>query len=154
MARPDPNPQDLTAAEAVCAARGGKLTEPRRAVLDLLLASDRPLGAYELIDQMSARRVPTNPPTVYRALEFLEGLGLIHRIDSQKAYVVCQGAAGRHHPVFLVCRICKRATEVALPRTGMMLESLAMSHAFKPEQIVQEVEGQCRACADVDPLRS
>jgi len=138
----------LAAAEARCVERGGKLTEPRRDVLALLLAAERPLGAYDLIEQMQALRGRTNPPTVYRALEFFERLGMIHRIDSQKAYVACQGGTTGHHPVFLVCYVCKRATEVAMPEVGSMLEGLALAHDFQAEQIVQEIEGRCHACVE------
>jgi Fur family zinc uptake transcriptional regulator len=144
--------QWLTLAETRCSERGGQLTGPRRDVLGLLLAAERPLGAYDLIEQMQALRGPTSPPTVYRALEFFERLGLIHRLDSQKAYVVCRGGATVHHPVFLVCRTCKRATEVDLPQAGSMLEGLAIAHDFRAEQIVQEIEGQCRACVESTPI--
>jgi hypothetical protein len=36
----------------------------------------------------------------------------------------------------------------------MMLQGLATSHAFEAEQIVQEVEGRCRACAEAKPVVS
>lgn len=143
----------LARAEARCHERGGKLTEPRRDVLGLLVAADRPLGAYDLIERMQTMRGSTHPPTVYRALDFLEGLGLIHRIDSQKAYVACHGGTVGHRPVFLVCRVCKVATEVDLPDAGAMLETLALAHDFCAEQIVQEIEGRCRTCVEVDVAR-
>jgi len=144
----------LALAEARCIERGGKLTEPRRDVLGLLLAAERPLGAYDLIERMQPLRGLTNPPTVYRALEFLERLGMIHRIDSQKAYVACRGGGTGHHPVFLVCRSCKRATEIDLPAAGVFLEGLAAANDFCAEQIVQEIEGRCRACVEASPSNS
>ena len=45
-------------AEALCAARAQRLTPMRRQVLEVLLASHKPLGAYEIMD--AARRGP--PP--------------------------------------------------------------------------------------------
>lgn len=153
--RPDPVPTSgktrLAQAESQCIAHGGKLTEPRRDVLSLLLEAERPLGAYDLIERMQALRGSTHPPTVYRALEFLERLGMIHRIDSQRAYVVCRSHETGHHPIFLVCRTCKSATEVDLPGAWSMLEGVATAHDFFAEQIVQEIEGRCRTCVAADP---
>jgi Fur family zinc uptake transcriptional regulator len=147
MKRPDPDPGCLAAVPSVCSGHEVTLTAPRRAVLELLLAAGRPLGAYDLIEQMSARRGTTNPPTVYRALGFLEQMGLIHRLDSQKAYVACRGNAGAHRPVFLVCRECGRATEVEMSETVGLLEGLAKARGFVAEQITQQIEGRCEDCA-------
>ncbi|MGA8955395.1 MAG: transcriptional repressor, partial [Pseudolabrys sp.] len=58
-------------AEVICAARRERLTPTRRRVLEALLASHQPLGAYELIDRLSVRGARPAPITVYRALDFL-----------------------------------------------------------------------------------
>lgn len=58
-------------AEALCAARKERLTPMRRRVLEALLASHQPLGAYELIDRLAVRGQRPAPITVYRALDFL-----------------------------------------------------------------------------------
>ena len=58
-------------AEQTCQSRGQKFTPIRRQVLQALLSSHRPLGAYEVIDEL-ARDMPRPAPiTVYRALDFL-----------------------------------------------------------------------------------
>ena len=138
----------LSRAERTCADAGGKLTAPRRDVLSLLLDADQPLAAYDLIAQMQALRGQTHPPTVYRALEFLEQVGLVHRISSRKAYVVCRSASHSHRPVFLVCRVCRTATEVSLREAETLLQDLARDGGFECERIVQEVHGRCRACVE------
>jgi Fur family transcriptional regulator, zinc uptake regulator len=139
---------DLARAERACAAAGGRLTAPRRDVLALLLDAEEPLAAYDLLARLQAVRGQTHPPTVYRALEFLEQAGLVHRISSRKAYVVCKSAAHRHRPVFLVCRVCKTATEASLDEASALLQGLAQTSGFECEQIVQEVQGRCRACVE------
>ena len=75
-------------AEAQCAARAQRLTPMRRQVLEVLLSSHRPLGAYEIIDCMQQKTRPA-PITIYRALEFLCDNGLAHRIESRNAFVAC-----------------------------------------------------------------
>ncbi|MBX9708680.1 MAG: transcriptional repressor [Caulobacteraceae bacterium] len=141
-------PRALSLAERTCAEAGGKLTAPRREVLSLLLEADQPLAAYDLIERMQALRGQTYPPTVYRALEFLERAGLVHRISSRKAYVACRGTEPHHRPIFLVCRECNAATEVTARETETLLQTLAQNAGFESEQIVQEVQGRCRACVE------
>ncbi len=66
----------LREAEAICAKRAQRLTPIRRRVLEALLASHHPLGAYELIDKISGRGGPKQAPiTVYRALDFCATTG-------------------------------------------------------------------------------
>jgi Fe2+ or Zn2+ uptake regulation protein len=49
-----------------------------------------------------------------------------------------------HRPIFLVCRVCKAATEVSLREAGTLLQNLG----FECGQIVQEVQGRCRTCVE------
>jgi Fur family zinc uptake transcriptional regulator len=57
-------------AEKVCVGRGQKFTPIRRQVLGALLSSHRPLGAYEVIDELAKTMPRPAPITVYRALDF------------------------------------------------------------------------------------
>ena len=45
-------------AEALCASRAQRLTPMRRHVLEALLASHRPLGAYEIVEQLGENGRP------------------------------------------------------------------------------------------------
>src|SRR5580698_11518573 len=76
-------------AETQCAARAERLTPIRRRVLEALLASHAPLGAYELIDRLAVRDDKPAPITIYRALDFLREQGLVHRIESRNAFIAC-----------------------------------------------------------------
>ena len=76
-------------AEGVCAKRAQKFTPIRRLVLQALLSSHRPLGAYEVIDELAKSMSRPAPITVYRALDFLMDNGLVHRIESRNAYLAC-----------------------------------------------------------------
>src|SRR5271170_3977586 len=79
----------LDHAERVCRQRAQKFTPIRRQVLQALLSSHRPLGAYEVIDELAKSLPRPAPITVYRALDFLMDNGLVHRIESRNAYLAC-----------------------------------------------------------------
>ena len=79
----------ITHAERVCKERAQKFTPIRRQVLQALLSSHRPLGAYEVIDELAKSMPRPAPITVYRALDFLMANGLVHRIESRNAYLAC-----------------------------------------------------------------
>src|SRR5580698_6773388 len=98
-------------AEAHCAARAQRLTPIRRQVLEALLASHKPLGAYEIIEHLAqrsaARQNRPAPITIYRALDFLRENGLVHRIESRNAFVACVHNHGTDDlVVFLICERC------------------------------------------------
>ena len=72
--------QALAAAEALCTSKGERLTPVRRRVLELVLEAEKPVKAYDLLENLNPGEGAAKPPTVYRALDFLMGLGLVHKI--------------------------------------------------------------------------
>lgn len=131
----------LIAAEAICAARGDRLNSPGRRVLKALLASGRPLKAYDLMYELGDRDRPAAPPTVYRALRVLIAAGLAHRIETLNAFVACRVPAEPHLAGFRVCEACGTAEEVALD--GLPPGVAAGVH----DRLVFEVITRCAACA-------
>jgi Fur family zinc uptake transcriptional regulator len=138
----------LVSAEAICAAQGERLTALRRQVLALVWRDHHPVGAYDLLAAMQAeagRKVA--PPTVYRALDFLRQMGLVHRVESLNAYVGCR-APGRPHDVqFMICRRCRTAVELDDRGVVASLDAAAAASGFAIEQRVVEVSGLCARCA-------
>ena len=70
----------LALAEQRLAEAGQRLTPVRRRTLQILLESHRALGAYDVLQRLVADGFANQPPVAYRALEFLEEQGLVHRL--------------------------------------------------------------------------
>ncbi|AXY21878.1 MULTISPECIES: Fur family transcriptional regulator [Komagataeibacter] len=146
----------LDQAASLCQARSVRLTDIRRLALGLVLASDRPLGAYELLEQIRiSRGRPVAPPTVYRALDFLLEQGLIHKIERLSAFVGCRhmlesghACHGHVHAAqFLICSQCGRVTELDDPHIVRALLEVTRARGFSVRQTTIEAEGICAACA-------
>lgn len=138
----------LARAERVCAERGTRLTALRRRVLELVWSGHRPRGAYQILEDLSAAEGKVAAaPTVYRALEFLEEQGLVHRIECLNAYVGCSTTGGPHRGQFLVCRACGNTVEIFDPRVDAAIEAAAEALGFAVETPVVEVRGLCRDCS-------
>ncbi len=136
----------LGSAELRCAETQERLTPPRRRVLELLLEADAPLKAYDLIAAFGAGGEPAKPPTVYRALEFLERLGFAHRIESLNAYVPCRLHADGHSAAFLICDCCGAAQEFE-PDFAPQLAA-AQAAGYEVRAVTLEARGRCAACRE------
>ena len=134
----------LGAAETRCAATQERLTAPRRRVLELLLGADGPQKAYDLIAAFGEHGEPAKPPTVYRALEFLERLGFAHRIESLNAYVPCRIDGTEHRAAFLICDCCGAAEEFEPDFTAQL--AAAEQAGYAVQTITMEARGRCPAC--------
>lgn len=135
----------LAAAEARVTADGERMTAPRARVLALLLAAGEPMKAYDLIARYGHDGQPAKPPTVYRALEFLERQGLAHRIASISAYVACAGHEGDHAAAFLICDCCGATAEVAAP-VAEGLDAAARKAGYAITRTTVEAHGRCPEC--------
>lgn len=137
----------LAQAEALCEARGARLTPLRERVLELVWTSHQPLGAYELLDKLTADGHKPAPPTVYRALEFLLEQKLIHRIASKNAFVGCPVPAEAHVGYFLLCRQCGNAVEIADTQgISHAIAAVAAAQGFAVEAQTLELSGLCQHC--------
>lgn len=135
----------LGEAEARCERRGERMTAPRRRVLELLLTSGEPVKAYDLIAAYGDDGQAAKPPTVYRALEFLERQGLAHRIASISAYVACSHGDRTHAAAFLICDCCGAAVEVSPPPAAGLNEPAAL-YGYALERVTIEGHGLCADC--------
>jgi len=137
----------LAHAEALCAERAQRLTPIRRQVLEALLGSHKPLGAYEIIDRTADKNTRPAPITVYRALNFLRGQGLVHRIESRNAFVACvNNHASGDLVVFLICERCGDVGEAPASTVADDLKAAARAAGFTPKTPVIEISGVCAHC--------
>ncbi len=136
----------LAVADEIAEARGQRMTRIRRKVLQLLIEAPEPAKAYDLLERLDGEG-SAKPPTVYRALDFLQELGLAHKIESLNAYVACGHASHRHSAIFLICEKCGRAEELHSVTTTEALKSETEAAGFTLSRAVIEARGLCRTCA-------
>ncbi len=136
----------LADAETYCRKRGLRLTSTRRRVLEIIWRGHEPVKAYDILDELNRAGRRAAPPTVYRALDFLMGASLVHRIDSLNAFVGCPLAAGEHTAQLLVCSQCETVTEIDDPAIRVVLDRGAARHGFRLQPQTVEVRGICPRC--------
>jgi len=137
----------MAVAEALCHERGQRLTPIRRNVLATLLASHKPLGAYEIIDRLAPKGPRPAPITAYRALEFLRENGLVHRIESRNAFIACvHNHAAGELVAFLICERCGAVGEASSAEVTSTLTAAARAAGFTPKSPIIEISGICTHC--------
>lgn len=135
----------LEKAEFLCQQHQQRFTAIRRRVLELVWRQHKPIGAYEVLELLQ-RDARTAPPTVYRALDFLQTLGLVHRIASLNAYVGCAAPGKPHDGQFLICESCNSLAELDVPTITCAIEESAASSGFEPRRHTVEIMGLCPNC--------
>jgi Fur family zinc uptake transcriptional regulator len=140
----------LSAAESYCSLKGLKFTKTRRRVLELLLKEHKAVGAYDILSQLSDEGLGSQPPIVYRALDFLVANGFAHKIEKLNAYSACSHPGETHSPMFMICRNCDGVVETQTKPLNGILSKTANAAGFKIERTVIEAEGLCPSCQKGD----
>lgn len=140
----------LSKAESTCAERGLRLTKLRRRVLELVWRSHEPVKAYDILEQLRGEVKGAAPPTVYRALDFLQEGGFVHKIESLNSYVGCGSPGHSNAGQFLICRGCAAVAELDDVDIVDMIASKAGQLGFLMQDHTIEVEGLCAECQGKD----
>ncbi len=133
-------------AEAAALEHGLRLTPVRRRTLEILLEEHRALGAYEVLERLSASGFRAQPPVAYRALDFLVEHGLVHRIRRLNAFAACAHPGTAHAPVFFICDRCDSVAEAPAEEVRAALTGAAEAIGFTIERSSIEAVGTCPAC--------
>ncbi|TVZ40451.1 Fur family zinc uptake transcriptional regulator [Alteromonadaceae bacterium 2753L.S.0a.02] len=143
----------LTRAAQQCGVAGVRLTDKRKRILELLVAQEKPLSAYQVADTYNEDSDSTMPPmSVYRILDFLVAEQLVHKLHSTNKYVACSHIACDHPhyaPQFLICRECSAVKEVAAPQElWESLNSQAKDAGFQLLNTPLELDCICDRCSN------
>lgn len=137
----------LERAEAVCKKKRLRFTKQRQRVLELVWGSHRPIGAYDLLEELNKEGKRHGPPIVYRALDFLIEAGLVHRLDSLNAYIGCADPEHVHGGQFLICSNCRLVLELDNSNIVGTVVAAAAERDFTAESVGIEVQGLCKDCS-------
>ena len=132
--------------ESYCSEHGLRYTPPRYQVLQVIAGSTKPVGAYDIIEDMDKITDKPKPTTVYRAIDFLQQHGFIHKIESMNAFVVCHAGHSHDGSQFIVCDDCGKVEEVHLCHLPSDLERKVNETGFTMMYWNTEIHGRCDAC--------
>ncbi len=124
---------------------GFRLTEPRRAVADLIADQVGHFSAADLVAASRARRLGVGRATIFRTLDVLADLDLVERIDlpsGEHAYLACQPA--HHHHV--VCSGCGRSRDIDDAGLRAVVREIGRRTGYAIEGHRLEVFGRCPDC--------
>lgn len=138
----------LTRAKAICENKGVRLTKVRQRVLELVWQSHKPAGAYDLLDLLAKEGFNSAPPTIYRALDFLLDLGLVHRISSLNAYIGCEHPDHSHPTGFFICQKCENAAELPIDALADLQQTVESQLGVEIHQQTCELSGICESCKE------
>jgi len=124
---------------------GYRLTRPRRAVIQVLLAEESYLSPAEIQERARTHYPSVGLVTVYRTLNLLSQLGFVRRIHTGAG---CHGYAAaqnghRHH---LVCRSCGAVVEFEGCDLSSFEARISQETGFAIEDHILELSGVCATC--------
>lgn len=124
--------------------RGGA----RTAVVEALARHDCAVTAIELDDELRRRRPAVGRASVYRALEQLERLGLVQRVEAKRGTAgyerVEPGGEHHHHAI---CRECGRMVPFEDPKLERALARVSEEMSFEVSGHDVVLRGRCERCA-------
>lgn len=124
-----------------------KLTSSRKEVLYILWGAGKPLKAYEILENLLNTKPNSNPPTVYRALQFFLAEGIVHKIESIQSYTLCCDPEKQlPTEILMVCNHCHQVQEVYDAEVRNLIAQIASDHQFHLKQDAIELKGLCDSC--------
>lgn len=131
------------------------LTRNQRSVLKLLLEEKTALSAYTILDHLRSQGFRA-PLQVYRALDKLVEMDLVHRLESINAFVACSHPRCENHALvaFAICKKCSNVTEFDDETVADNVKKRMETIHFSPQTTTLEIWGICAVCQTLVQNRS
>lgn len=124
---------------------GYRLTDARRAVVEIVQKSTRALTPVEVFDKARGKYPALGLVSVYRTLEKLEQLHLIQRVHQPQG---CQAfiAASTGHEHLLLCQNCGKVTFFEGDDLNALFNAISKKTGYQINEHWLQLFGLCRAC--------
>jgi len=128
---------------------GNRMTQVRRAMVEILCRHKGPISAAELITSLKRRSLTVNKTTVYRELHFLLEKRIVREVDlleGMKRYEILDESDHHHH---MICLKCRSIQCIEMGHDLDEIESqILKNHDFKVLSHTLEFVGLCGRCRD------
>ena len=125
--------------------KGGRVTGPRRAIVEIMVNSDRALSPVDIFDQSRKSYPKMGLVTVYRTLEILHELGLVERVhQASGCHMYLRSAIGHEH--IMLCTNCKKAVYFSGDNLWPLMQKLGQDSGFLIKDHWLQLEGLCQNC--------
>lgn len=127
-------------------ANGYRLTDARRALVEIMATSHCSLSAQALFDLAQVTHPDLGMATVYRTLEKLAAVGLVQRVhDSHgcRTYVAATALPG---PGLVICQGCGRCDVVDEETVQRLIQQFQQQSNYQIQQYWLQLRGLCAAC--------
>ncbi|OGO01188.1 MAG: hypothetical protein A2Y72_02540 [Chloroflexi bacterium RBG_13_53_26] len=130
----------------VLRSKGYKVTRPRKEVLEAVESATAPVSPYDISRMVQQQGKHLDHVTIYRVLDLLCSLNLVHKVLSRGGFVKCGllDEPGCHR--FLVCRECGVLQEFTDEALCYQESQIARRMGFYPEHHLTESSGLCQRC--------
>jgi Fur family ferric uptake transcriptional regulator len=140
--------RDLADVAAVVRRDGGRLTMPRRLVLEALFAADDLVSAEQIAAGLHTG-VEIEITSVYRNLERLEELGVIRHVHLGHGPGL-YGLVGQGEREYLVCDECGRVTAADPKQLKRARAAIRADLGYEARFTHFPIHGLCAGCAAAD----
>lgn len=126
---------------------GYRLTQPRRAVVEAIAASQHLLSPFDVFERARREYPRLGLVTVYRTIEKLEELELVQRVHQPSG---CQAfiAASSGHQHLLICQTCGRV-EYFSGDSGLiepLMRQVERESGYQIDNHWLQLFGECQGC--------
>jgi Fur family ferric uptake transcriptional regulator len=142
--------RDIDDVAAALREAGGRFSAPRRRVLEALFAAEGPVSAEYLASGMDGRTAVLDPASVYRALEYLEELGVVRHVHVGHGPGL-YALTGDGEREYLVCDACHRVTAVEAGALDGIRAQIERDFGYRASFTHFPIVGLCAACAKAGP---
>ena len=124
--------------------RGYRLTPQRYLILSVIQEANEHLSIEQITERVQARNPYVSLSTIYRTLELLKKLNLIHKnhLGDQALYEAADGLAHHH----LVCRKCHATIHLDEALLGDLHRQLEEKYHFHGLTLNLDAAGYCATC--------
>ena len=124
---------------------GCRVTSQRLLLLQLLHDCENHVGADDLYHLARAQDPRLSLSTVYRTLNTLKDVGLVHELnlDDEHRHYELMGKGNHHH---LICQGCGKIMEVKCFLIDDILSHIEAEHNFQVTSTQLEFAGYCAGC--------
>lgn len=130
--------------------KGGRVTGPRRAIVALMVNSERALSPVDIFDQARSKHPKMGLVTVYRTLELLIELGLVERVHQPDGcHMYLRAANGHEH--LMICSCCGKAAYFSGDDLSAFIARISKEKGFLVQSHWLQLQGFCKECQTKKP---